>query len=38
MGIVLNKLIDGANVNMIFDTEQHRNLLDITVLVIDSWI
>eukprot|EP00347_Sterkiella_histriomuscorum_P006066 403354196 len=38
LSIVMNKLIDERNVFQIYDEERHRNILDITVLVLDSWI
>ena len=38
LGIVLNKLIDDRTVFQIYDEERHRNVLDMTVLVLDSWI
>ena len=35
---MLTKLITEQNVFQIFDDEKHKNILDVTVLVIDSWI
>lgn len=34
--IVMNKLITDANVHQIYDEEKHKNILDMTVLVVDS--
>ncbi len=38
MSIVLNKLIDTGNVFQMLDEERHKNILEMLVLVIDSWI
>jgi hypothetical protein len=38
LGIVLLKVITERNVNAIHDNENNFNILDLTVLVIDSWI
>ena len=32
------RLVDDRNVFQIYDEERHRNILDLTVLVVDSWI
>lgn len=38
MSIVLNKLIDTSNVFQMLDEERHKNILEMLVLVLDSWI
>lgn len=38
MSIVLNKLIDTTNVFQMLDEERHKNILEMLVLVVDSWI
>jgi hypothetical protein len=35
MGIVLNKVVTDKNVFQIYDEERHKNILDVTVLVVD---
>lgn len=38
MSIVLNKLIDVSNVFQLLEEERHKNILEMLVLVVDSWI
>jgi len=38
MSIVLNKLVTEKNVFQIYDDERHKNVLEMTVLVLDTWI
>ena len=38
MRIIMIKMIDETNVFQIYDEEKKKNILEMTVMVIDSWI